>query len=93
MLEFHFISQLHWKLQQILTDAGPRWTSQGLLQRYNLEISRGALYRATMAQIDVYDNFKDIWRYLKLFKIMYLAEEIVLGGYRISLENSMLTPK
>jgi uncharacterized protein len=73
----------------LLVDAGPPWTPVELLQRYNLELARGALYRATVARLEVYDNYKEIFRYLKLFKIMYLAEEIAGGGYRLTLSGPL----
>lgn len=73
----------------VLTHAGPAWTPQQLLQRYNLEISRGALYRAIVVQVEIYDNFKEFWRYLKLFKIMFLASEIPSGGYRVVLTGPL----
>src|SRR5438128_1159260 len=48
-----------------LTDAGPAWSPADLLARYNLELSRGALYWANQMQIELHDTFKDIFRYLK----------------------------
>jgi predicted nuclease of restriction endonuclease-like RecB superfamily len=73
----------------ILKDVGPAWTSQGLLQRYNLELARGALYRATVVQIEIYDHFKECWRYLKLFKIMFVAKELPEGGYQVTLSGPL----
>jgi uncharacterized protein len=73
----------------VLTHVGPAWTPQQLLQRYNLEISRGALYRAIVVQVEIYDSFKEFWRYLKLFKIMFLATEIAGGGYRVVLTGPL----
>ncbi len=58
-------------------------------QRYNLELSRGALYRAIVVQVEIYDSFKEFWRYLKLFKIMFLASEIPEGGYRVVLSGPL----
>ena len=74
---------------QVLTHAGPTWTPQELLQRYNLELSRGALYRAIVVQVEIYDSFKEFWRYLKLFKLMFLASEIPGGGYRVVLTGPL----
>jgi uncharacterized protein len=73
----------------MLTNVGPAWTPQGLLQRYNLELARGALYRATVVQIEIYDHFKECWRYLKLFKIMFLARELPEGGYQVTLSGPL----
>ncbi len=73
----------------ILRDVGPAWTPQGLLQRYNLELARGALYRATVVQIEIHDHFKECWRYLKLFKIMFTAKELPGGGYQVTLSGPL----
>jgi uncharacterized protein len=73
----------------LLTNVGPAWTAQELLQRYNLELARGALYRATEVQIEIYDHYKETWRYLKLFKIMFLAQELEQGGYQVTLSGPL----
>jgi uncharacterized protein len=74
---------------QTLVNAGPAWTPLGLLQRYNLELARGALYRATEVQIEIYDHYKECWRYLKLFKIMFAARELAQGGYQVALSGPL----
>ncbi len=71
----------------LLTDAGPEWTPLALISRYNLELARAALYWADEMQIDVYDTFKDFWRYLKLFKLMFWAAPIDGGGYQVQLDG------
>jgi len=54
----------------VLVDVGPAWTPASLITRYNLELSRAALYWADGLQVTIHDTFKDFWRYLKLFKLM-----------------------
>jgi uncharacterized protein len=71
--------------EHVLKSDGPSWTPERLLARYNLELARGALYRATDLQIEIHDNFKEVFRYLKLFKIMYSATAMPAGGYRVNL--------
>lgn len=73
----------------VLTHVGPAWMPAQLLQRYNLELSRGALYRAIVVQVEIYDSFKEFWRYLKLFKLMFLASELPGGGYRVVLTGPL----
>jgi predicted nuclease of restriction endonuclease-like RecB superfamily len=73
----------------LLVNVGPAWTPQKLLQRYNLELARGALYRATEVRIEIYDHYKDCWRFLKLFKIMFEAREIEGGGYEVMLTGPL----
>jgi predicted nuclease of restriction endonuclease-like RecB superfamily len=71
----------------LLTDPGPSWTPAEILARYNLELARGVLYWASHMRIDVYDGYKDIWKFLKLFKLMFWAEPLHGGGYRIDLDG------
>lgn len=69
-----------------LVDCGPDWTPVELIQRYNLELARAALYWADGMQIDIDDHFKAFWRYLKLFKLMFWATPKG-NGYRVELDG------
>ena len=71
----------------LLTDAGPEWTPAGLLARYNLELARGVLYWASHIRIEAASNYKDLWKYIKFFKLMFWAEPKREGGYRIDLDG------
>jgi predicted nuclease of restriction endonuclease-like RecB superfamily len=75
--------------EQILVRLKRTWTPLQLIQRYNLELTRGVLYRATAATIEIWDNYKNIWRYLKLYNIMYWVETSAAGGYRVTLSGPM----
>ncbi|GLV53604.1 hypothetical protein KDH_04560 [Dictyobacter sp. S3.2.2.5] len=70
-----------------LTDTGPTWTPETLLARYNLELTRGVLYWASQLTIEIADNYKDIWKFIKLFKLMFVAQATNSGGYRIELDG------
>jgi predicted nuclease of restriction endonuclease-like RecB superfamily len=70
-----------------LIDPGPAWTPSMLLARYNLELARGALYWASHITIEVSSNYKDLWKFIKLFKLMFWAEPGRNGGYRIDLDG------
>ena len=70
-----------------LMDPGPEWTPITLLARYNLELARGALYWASHIIIEVSSNYKDLWKFIKLFKLMFWAEPVRDGGYRIDLDG------
>jgi uncharacterized protein len=70
-----------------LVEPGPDWTPEGLLARYNLELARGVLYWATRMEVDLYDGYKDFWRYLKLFKLMFEASPLDEGGYHVELDG------
>jgi hypothetical protein len=71
---------------QILENIGENWSAESLLQRYNLELARAALYWSPSMRVWLYDSFKDFWRYLKLFKLMFEAQAIE-GGYFIQLDG------
>lgn len=70
----------------ILADAGPKWSPSDLLARYNLELARGVLYWASQFHIDVTGNYKDLWKYLKLFKLMFWASP-AREGYHLELDG------
>jgi len=70
-----------------LTEIGLVWTPTALLARYNLELARGALYWASHITIEVSNNYKDLWKFIKLFKLMFWAEPKQGGGYRIDLDG------
>ncbi|MGH2496908.1 MAG: DUF790 family protein [Ktedonobacteraceae bacterium] len=70
----------------ILTDLGPSWTPENLLARYNLELTRGVLYWASQLRIDVAGSYKDLWKYLKLFKLMFWATREG-EGYHLELDG------
>lgn len=71
----------------LLLDLGPLWTPEGLIARYNLELARGVLYWATELRIEIHDTYKDFWRYLKLFKLMFWATPGANGGYEVALDG------
>ncbi len=73
--------------EYLLVDAGPEWTPSALIARYNLELARGVLYWARLMHIDIFDSYKDFWRYLKLFKLMFWASPKPGGGYHIELDG------
>ncbi|HCI78186.1 MAG TPA: hypothetical protein DHW02_00685, partial [Ktedonobacter sp.] len=70
----------------LLTDTGPEWTPEQLLARYNLELARGVLYWANLVQIEVHGKYKDLWKYLKFFKLMFWVQS-QQDGYTIDLDG------
>jgi uncharacterized protein len=73
--------------EYLLVDAGPAWTPDGLIARYNLELARGVLYWSDRMQIDIFDGYKDFWRYMKFFKLMFEAIPLAEGGYHVALDG------
>jgi len=86
--------------EQILLDAGEPLAPGELIARYNLELARGLLYWAREVRLQVHDNYKDIFKYIKLFKLMYTVRpasqtsevsgdfrSLSPGGYHITLHG------
>jgi uncharacterized protein len=73
--------------EYLLTEIGQRWTAETLIARYNLELARGVLYWASELRIDIHDSYKEFWRYLKLFKLMFWATVNADGGYHVMLDG------
>ena len=71
----------------LLTDPGPTWSEEALLARYNLELTRGVLYWASHMTIEAASHYKDLWHFMKLFKLMFVAERTPAGGFRIDLDG------
>ena len=71
---------------QMVTDIGTPWTSDALISRYNLELHRGVLYWSNLMEVEIHDTYKDFWRYLKLFKLMFEAYPLN-EGYRVVLDG------
>ncbi|MCP4539313.1 MAG: DUF790 family protein [Chloroflexi bacterium] len=75
--------------EQILLDPSDPLPPGDLIARYNMELARGLLYWAREVRIEVYDNYKDLFKYIKLFKLMHtihpLANNGVTNGYHITL--------
>ena len=57
--------------EQILLDPGEPLAPGDLIARYNLEVARGVLYWAREVRLVVGDNYKDVFKYVKLFKLMH----------------------
>ncbi len=74
-------------VEHVLRDVGTHWTPDTLLARYNLELARGVLYDASEMRVEVHDHYKDFWRYLKLFKLMFEAARLPEGGYQVRLDG------
>lgn len=71
----------------LLTDVGEPWNAEELIARYNLELARAALYWSDQMTVHVHDTFKDFWKYIKLFKLMFEATPLDGGGYEVKLDG------
>jgi predicted nuclease of restriction endonuclease-like RecB superfamily len=73
--------------EHLLANVGQVWRPDSLIARYNLELARGVLYWSDQMQVEIHDGYKDFWRYLKLFKLMFEARPLTEGGYHIYLDG------
>ncbi|HXV96821.1 MAG TPA: DUF790 family protein [Anaerolineae bacterium] len=63
--------------EQILLDPGEPVAPGDLIARYNLELARGLLYWAREMRLVVGDGYKDVFKYIKLFKLMYSIQPAI----------------
>jgi predicted nuclease of restriction endonuclease-like RecB superfamily len=75
--------------EQLLLDLGMKWTAQELVGRYNLELARGLLYWASEMRLTVQGGYKDLFKYLKLFKLMHTIRTLPKGGYAITVDGPL----
>lgn len=66
--------------------AGPALAPGDLIARYNLELARGLLYWAREMRIFIRGNYKDVFKYIKLFKLMYTIRPAP-PGYHVTLHG------
>lgn len=75
--------------EQILLDPGEPIAPGDLIARYNMELARGILYWAREVRLAVHDNYKDLFKYIKLFKLMHSIRALgtgeLSGGYHVTL--------
>jgi hypothetical protein len=62
------------KEEQVLQEV-PQVSPVELIERYNLELARGLLYWASEMRIFVGDGYKDVFKFIKLFKLMHTIRE------------------
>ncbi len=72
---------------QVLQAVWPEATAENLIRQYNLELARGLLYWATEMRITVRGNYKDLFKYVKLFKLMHTIRPASGGGYHLTLDG------
>jgi predicted nuclease of restriction endonuclease-like RecB superfamily len=72
-----------------LLDPGEPIAPGDLIARYNMELARGILYWAREVRLAVHDNYKDLFKYIKLFKLMHSIRALgtgeLSGGYHVTL--------
>ncbi|HZF38557.1 MAG TPA: DUF790 family protein, partial [Blastocatellia bacterium] len=59
-----------------------------LIARYNMELARGLLYWAERLTVDIEDSPQDVFRYIKLCRLMHTITRLE-RGYRIELDGPL----
>jgi len=62
-------------------------TPMSLIERYNVALAQAMLYRAVRAEIRLRDNFRMVFQWMKLARLMHTIESLPDGGYRIVLDG------
>jgi hypothetical protein len=57
-----------------------------LIERYNTALAQAMLFRAVQMVADVYDNYRTLFKYLKLARLMHVITPID-GGYRLRIDG------
>jgi predicted nuclease of restriction endonuclease-like RecB superfamily len=71
-----------------LASFAARREPEALIARYNMELARGLLYWAERLVIDVEDSYQDVFRYIKLCRLMSAVTRRE-SGYRIELDGPL----
>ena len=61
-------------------------TPEALIQRYNTALAQAMVYRATRMVLDVYDNYRLLFKYMKLTGLMHGITPLP-AGYRIDIDG------
>jgi len=73
--------------ERILLSTGQIINPVDLIARYNLEVARGLFYWTRDVDIIVRDGYKDLFKYIKLFKLMHTVYRIPEHGYNVILHG------
>jgi hypothetical protein len=75
------------KRRRLIRLGAPREPEE-LIARYNIELARGLLYWAERLIIDIEDSYQDVFRYIKLCRLMHIITRRE-RGYRIELDGPL----
>jgi len=76
------------KENQVITRLDRSVTAVELVERYNTALAQAMLYRATRMIIDVRDNYRTVFKYIKLARLMHSIKPHD-GGYRIEIDGPL----
>ena len=71
----------------MISVSGPR-EPEALIARYNMELARWLLYWAERLTVDIEDSPQDVFRYIKLCRLMRTITRLE-RGYRIELDGPL----
>lgn len=65
------------------------WSPGEVIGRYNVEVARGLLYWAREVRVQVWDGFKDFFKFVKLFRLMYSIRPGENNSYHVTLHGPL----
>ncbi len=65
-----------------------RHEPEALIARYNMELARGLLYWSERLVVDIEDSYQDVFRYVKLCRLMHTITRNE-RGYRLELDGPL----
>ena len=78
---------------ELVMARGPDLTADALVQRYNLGLAQAALLRATSMTVEIAAStparYRQLFRYIKFYRLMHTVEGTAKRGYTIRLDGPM----
>jgi predicted nuclease of restriction endonuclease-like RecB superfamily len=78
---------------ELVMTAGPDLAPDALLRRYNVALAQAVLLRATSLTIEIAPGdparYRQLFRYVKFYRLMHAVEGRGESGYRITLDGPM----
>jgi len=71
---------------QILIEMEPV-EPEGLLRRYNLALAQALLYHASRMTIQLFGDYKVVFKYIKLSRLIHYIERSERAGYQVTLDG------
>lgn len=72
---------------QILTAFNTEYTPKSLLKRYNLALAQGLLYRAIRMRVLLQGDYRIVFQYVKLSRLIHWIKSLASDGIEIILEG------
>ena len=84
-LETHLYGDL--PENQVLIHFDDRIRPPDLVRRYNVALAQALLYRAVRLQVYLFSDYKVVFKYIKLARLIHLIRSLEPSGYKIVLDG------